>query len=60
MQLFENSIIHKPSLGSHEVSQKFWPDWFSGFDVYWIQRKTDRQANKVYIKIKTSDNLEKM
>ena len=43
-QIFETLIIHKPSLGSLE---KFGPDRFSRFDVYWIQtdRQTDKQTN---------------
>ena len=44
-QIFKNSIIHKPSLGSLEVPQKIGPDRFSRFDVYWIQ--TDKQS--IYI-----------
>ena len=39
-QIFGNSIICKPSLGSREVPQKFWRARFSSFEVYWIQ--TDR------------------
>ena len=41
-QIFENSIIHKPSLGSREFSQKL---------CYWIQtdKQTDNQIGKVYI-----------
>ena len=38
----ENLIIHKPSLGSREIPQKFGPDRFSRFDVYWIQ--TNKQT----------------
>ena len=53
-QIFENLIFDKPSLGSHsrEILQKFGPDRFSCFDVYWIQtnkqtnRKTDRQTSQ--------------
>ena len=43
-------LIHKPSLVSREVTQKFKPDRFSRFDVYWIQtdRQTPKQARKVY------------
>ena len=41
-QIFENLIIHKPSLGSSDDPQKFGPDRFSRFEVYWIQ--TERQA----------------
>ena len=46
--IFEISIIHKPSLGSLDVPQKFGPDRFSRFDVYWIQtdRQTDKQTNR--------------
>ena len=32
-QIFENSIIHKPSPGLREIPQKFGPDRFSRFDV---------------------------
>jgi len=45
-QIFKILIIHKPSLGSREVPQKFGPDRFSRFDVYWIQ--TNRQAKFIY------------
>jgi len=55
-QIFKISIIHKPSLGSLDVPQKFGPDRFSSFDVYWIQtdrqttfigyKQTDRQTDK--------------
>ena len=47
----ENLIIYKPSLGSHEVTQqKFGPDQFSRFDVYWIQtnKHPDTQAKFLY------------
>ena len=40
-QIFENLIIHKPSLGSREIPQ-FGPDRLSRFDVYCIQ--TNRQT----------------
>ena len=46
-QIFLNYIIYKPSLGSHEVPQQFGSDWFSRFNVYWIQ--THRQTSKVYV-----------
>ena len=46
-QIFENSIIHKPSPGLREIPQKFGPDRFSRFDVSWI--KTSNQTRKVYI-----------
>ena len=36
--------IHKPSLGSFEVPQKFWTDLFSGFYVY--RSKTNKQTHK--------------
>jgi len=39
-------VNHKPSLWSRDVPQKFGPDRFSRFDVYWIQ--TDRQAKFIY------------
>ena len=42
--IFENSIIHKPSLGSRDFTQKFGLDRFSRFDGYWIH--TNRQTNK--------------
>jgi len=48
-------IIHKPSLGSFEVPQKFWTDRFSGFYVY--RSKTNKQTHKktdkqgIYIKM---------
>ena len=45
--IFENSINHKPSLGSREVTQKFGPDRFSRFDVYW-NKQTPRQAKFIY------------
>ena len=38
-QIFENFIIHEPSLGSHGVTQKNLT-----FDVYWKQ--TNKQTNK--------------
>ena len=44
-QIFENSIVHKPSLGSCEIPQKFWPDRFSRFDVIGY-KWTDRQPNR--------------
>ena len=45
-----NTIVNEFSLGSCEVPNKFWPDRFSRFDVYWIQtnRKTNRQAKFKY------------
>jgi len=45
---FKIFIIHKPSLWSRDVPQKFGPDRFSRFDVYWTQtdRQTDRQTNR--------------
>ena len=42
--IFEILIIHKPSLGSHGVTQKIWADRFSRFDIYWIQ--TDKHPDK--------------
>ena len=41
-------MVLKPSLESLDVPQKFGPDRFSRFDVYWIQtdRQTDKQTNK--------------
>ena len=47
----ENLVIHEPSLGSREIPQKFGPDRFSRFDVYWIQtdKQTDTQTNQFYI-----------
>ena len=35
--------------GHMRSHNKFGPDWFSRFDVYWIKKKTDRQTSKVYI-----------
>ena len=31
--------------------KKFGPDWFSRFDVHWIQtdKQTDRQTDQIYI-----------
>ena len=41
--------MHKPSLWSRDVPQKFGLDRFSRFDVYWIQtdRQTDKQTDKL-------------
>ena len=49
-KIFENLIIHKPSLDHVMSHTKFGPDRFSRFDVYWIQTKkqTDRQAKFIY------------
>ena len=46
-QIFEISIIHKPSRGSREVPQKFEPDRLIRFDVY--LKQTNRHPSKVYI-----------
>ena len=54
MQIFENSIIHKPSLGFHEVPQKMWglgPIGSAGLTFIGYKR-TDRQTitpRQVYI-----------
>ena len=48
-QNFSILTIHKPSLGSCEVPQKFGPDRFSRFVVYRIRK--DKQTSKVYIDI---------
>ena len=47
-QIFEILIIHKPSLWSRDVPQKFGSDRFSRFDVYWIQtnKQTDKKTDK--------------
>ena len=48
-QIFKiRSSINLP-WGSHEVTQKFRPDRFSCFDVYWIQinKQTNRQTDKL-------------
>ena len=50
-QIFENSIIHKPSVWS----QKFGPDRFSHFDFYWIQ--TNKQTSKVILIIEKIKNM---
>ena len=39
-------IIHKPSLGSREVPQKFGPDRYSRFDVFFGYKQKNRQTNK--------------
>ena len=39
-------FFHKPSLWSRDVPQKFGPDGFSRFDVFWIQ--TDRESKFIY------------
>ena len=51
---FYISIILKPSMWSRDVTQKFEPDRFSRFDVYWTQtnKQTDRQAKFIYRYIK--------
>ena len=42
IQLFVILSTHKPCLGyMWAPTQKFGPDWFSRFDVYWIQLQTD-------------------
>ena len=46
-QIFEILIIHKPSLGSRKLPQKYGPNHFSRFDVFWNQ--TNKQTSKVYI-----------
>ena len=48
-QSYENLIIHKPSLGSHEVQHQIGPDRFSRFDVNWTQ--TDTQTNRQTLSI---------
>ena len=45
--IFENSIVHKPSLGSPRAPQKIWPKRFGRFDVYC----TPRHPGKLYIDI---------
>jgi len=47
MQIFENSIIHKPSLGLGEVPQKNWVLSVVGYKQ--TDRQTNRQTSKVYI-----------
>ena len=42
--MIEILFFHKPFLGSLDVPQKFGPDRFSRFDVYWIQ--TNKQTDK--------------
>ena len=53
MQIFLILIIHKPFLGSRDVPQKFGPDRFSRFDVYWIQtnRQLPGQTDKINLYI---------
>ena len=47
-KFYKNKNIHKPSLGSRDVTQKiFGLDRFSRFDDYWIQ--TNRQTSQIYI-----------
>ena len=44
-QIFENSIIHKASLGSREVPQKIWARLVQSF---WRLLDTNRQAKYIY------------
>ena len=44
--IFEILIIHKPSLGSCDVTHKIWARSVQLFFVYWIQ--TNRQAKYIY------------
>ena len=55
-QIFEISIIHKPSRGSREVPQKFEPDRLIRFDVYF---KTNKQTPKqsIYIDYQLSETV---
>jgi len=48
-------MIHKPSLMSCEVPQKFEPDRFSRFNIYWIHtnKQTYRQTDKQSIYVDT-------
>ena len=53
IQIFEILRIHVNLPGDHVRSYKtFGSDWFSRFDVYWIQtdkqtnRQTDKQTNR--------------
>ena len=54
-QIFEILMIHKPSLESLDVPQKFGPDRFSRFDVYRIQ--TDSQAKFIYIDLAVKEKF---
>ena len=52
-QIFENLIIHKPSLGSRDVPQKIWarsvqPFWRLLDTNGQTDRQTDRQAKFIY------------
>ena len=54
MQIFENSIIPKPSMGSREVPQKIWvrsvqPFWRLLDTKGQTDKQTDRQAKYIYI-----------
>ena len=49
-------IINKPSLVLREVPQKFGPDQFSRFDVYWIQNP-NRQAKFSYYRFMKNTNI---
>jgi len=55
MHIFQILIIHKPSLVSCEVPQKWVPDRFSRSDVY-----LDTTRKKVYILVYTDRNQDKM
>jgi len=46
MQIFENSIIHKPSLGSREVPHKIWAQSVQPFRRL---LDTNRQRQAMYI-----------
>ena len=48
-QFFLILTIYKPSLRSRDFHQKFGPDRFSRFDVYWVQ--TNIQTPKLNLSI---------
>ena len=49
-QIFE-ILIHKPSLGSLDVPDKFVPDRFSRFDVYQFQTNKQTSKQSIYIEL---------
>ena len=54
MQIFENLIIHKPSLESRDVPQKIWA---RSVQPFWRLLDTNRQTNKQTDKQTDKPNL---
>ena len=57
-QIFENLIIHKPSLGSREIPQKIWT---RSVQPFWrlldTNRQTNRQTDKPNLYIDSENNV---